>query len=71
MTKSKEFVSSVVAGGMLGFSPDHVRRLILQGKLKAQKIGRDWVINVNDLKDISRRRINNKEKETRLDGNSE
>ena len=34
----------------------HVRRLLIQGRIKAIKFGRDWLIDKEDLKGITRRR---------------
>lgn len=39
-----DFVTSEGAAQLLGFSSQHVRRLLRQGTLAGSKIGRDWVI---------------------------
>ena len=36
--------STKETGERLGLSADHVRRLLEQGKINGQKIGRDWVV---------------------------
>lgn len=41
--KDKEFISLAEASVVCRLSHDHLRRLAEQGKLKAQKIGRNWV----------------------------
>lgn len=38
-----ELISLKDASIFCGLSPDHLRRLAEQGKLRAQKIGRNWV----------------------------
>jgi len=38
------------AAAMLGLSQDHVRLLAKTGMVKAQKIGRDWVVLSLDYK---------------------
>jgi excisionase family DNA binding protein len=42
--------STKEAARRLGLSPDHVRRLLEQGKLKGKKLGRDWVVLSLDYK---------------------
>lgn len=57
MTLLKDkFLTSFEAAKLLGFSPDHVRRMIGEGKIKAEKVGHNWIINPKDLKHIKRLR---------------
>jgi excisionase family DNA binding protein len=37
------------AAAILGFHPEHVRRLIRMGRLRARRVGGDFRIRVNDL----------------------
>lgn len=39
-----------------GFSESHIRKLIHQGRIKAEKVGRHYVINSNCSLGIKRRR---------------
>ena len=39
----ESLISLTEAAAICGLSPDHLRRLSEQGKLKAQKIGRNWI----------------------------
>lgn len=58
MIKNKSnYITSAEAAVILGFSADHVRKLINQGKLKAEKLGRNWIINQKDLCKIKRKRF--------------
>lgn len=58
MIKSKDnYLTSAEAARALGFSHDYVRKLILQGKLKAEKLGRNWIIEKRDLRKIHRQRF--------------
>lgn len=41
-----------------GFTAAHLRRLILSGRLKAEKVGHSWLINQKDLAFLIRRRQN-------------
>lgn len=54
--KSNYYTSAEVAD-LLGFSKDHIRKLINKGKLKAEKLGRNWVIEEKNLKKIQRQRF--------------
>jgi excisionase family DNA binding protein len=58
MIKSKQhnFITSAEAAKILGFTADYVRKLILKGVLKGDKLGRNWIINLKDLKGICRQR---------------
>jgi excisionase family DNA binding protein len=42
-------VSTLRAAAILGFHPEHVRRLIRGGRLRAHRVGGDFQIRVNDL----------------------
>ena len=57
------FITSMEAAGIIGVTQDHVRRLILEGKIKAQKLGPNWVINRKDLKGITRQRFPRKKEQ--------
>ncbi|GGP14217.1 helix-turn-helix domain-containing protein [Oceanobacillus neutriphilus] len=35
------------AGELWGFSPDHVKKLCRDGKVKAVKIGKTWILDKN------------------------
>ena len=45
------------AANVLRFHPDYVRRLILQGKINAEKLGRNWLIKKKDLAKVKRQRF--------------
>ncbi len=40
-----EWITTKEAAELSGYHVDHVRRLVLMGKLKAQKFGRDWQVS--------------------------
>lgn len=42
-------VPTTGAAAILGFHPEHVRRLIRGGRLRAQRVGGDYRIRINDL----------------------
>lgn len=39
-----ELLTSAEVARTLGYTVQHVRRLVRQGDLRGQKLGRDWVI---------------------------
>jgi len=51
------YVTSAEAAKIMGFSADHVRKLIIRGKLKGEKFGRNWIINKKDLLKVKRQRF--------------
>lgn len=55
------YLTSAEVAELYGFTPDHVRHLISQGKLKAEKIGRNWIVNKKHLKNLKRQRKSSKE----------
>lgn len=48
------------AAEALGFSVQHTRLLIRQGKLRALKVGRDWVIPRDEVSEYLTRYRNNR-----------
>lgn len=48
MTKSK-LLTTAQAAKLIGVAPSRIRRLILDGRLKAEKPGHDWLIKPADL----------------------
>lgn len=44
------------AGKICGLSSSQIRRLIAKGVIKAKKVGAYYVIDKNDVKNISRKR---------------
>jgi excisionase family DNA binding protein len=62
-----DYVTSAEAAKKLGFTADHIRNLIKKGKLKAEKLGRNWIIDVKFLKKIKRQRFPRAKKD-KIDG---
>ncbi len=58
MIKSKsDYFTTTEAAEIIGFHPDYVRRLILDGKIKAERLGRNWIIKLSDITKIKRQRF--------------
>lgn len=58
MIKNKSnYVTSAEAAESLGFTQDHVRKLINRGRIKAEKLGRNWIIEKKNLDKIHRQRF--------------
>lgn len=53
-----KLLSTAMAAAKLGFSADYVRRLCLEGKIKAEKVSNDWLIAESDIRNIKRKRKN-------------
>jgi excisionase family DNA binding protein len=51
-----KLLNTAIVAKMLGLSADYIRRLCRQGKIKAEKIGTDWLTDENALKHITRKR---------------
>jgi excisionase family DNA binding protein len=52
-----KYYTTQEAGEILGLSTDHTRRLILEGKLKAEKKGWSWLILEENLKHYKNMRL--------------
>jgi excisionase family DNA binding protein len=46
---SKPFYTTVEAGPLLGLKPHSVTRYIELGQIKAEKVGRDYIISAEEL----------------------
>lgn len=49
-------LTTAQAAAILGVSPRRVLALIESGRLPAQKVGRDWIIQESDLEAVKDRR---------------
>lgn len=58
--KTPDLVCTADAAKKLGYTLQHTRLLIRQGRLNAMKIGRDWVIDKRTLSAFSERYRGNK-----------
>lgn len=56
-SKTHDYITSAEAAKQLGFSADHIRKLIRTGKMNGEKIGRNWIVHVEELKKITRQRM--------------
>jgi excisionase family DNA binding protein len=50
-------IGTTEAAKRLGVTPNRVRALIEAGRLKAQRVGREFAINPSDLKDVRNRKV--------------
>jgi excisionase family DNA binding protein len=55
MIKDK-YLTTKEAALLIGFSSDYVRRLVSTGKIKAEKLGKVWLIKPSSLLKIKRQR---------------
>lgn len=60
MTKNNDYITTFQAAELLGFSPDYIRRLIVKDKIKAIKMGNNYLLRPNDLVGIKRQRHSRK-----------
>ena len=49
-------ITTIQAASILGVNQSRVRQLILRGRLPAQKIGRDWMIEEKSLDNLKNRK---------------
>jgi excisionase family DNA binding protein len=46
------YISSKEAAEIAGVTTGYIRRLLLQGRLKGKKIGRDWRVNKKSIQEF-------------------
>lgn len=66
MKNQNKLITSAMAAKLSGFSPDYIRRLILDGKIKAIKIGHDYLMLPKDIAHIKRKRFPREDNSTRI-----
>lgn len=55
--KLDRLITSALAARKIGVTPDHIRKLIRDGKIKAEKVGNVWFIDSRSLSTIKRQRF--------------
>jgi excisionase family DNA binding protein len=58
------YLTSLEASKLVGVTPDHIRKMILRGKIKALKLGHNWLIQRKELAKINRQRFPRKKEIT-------
>lgn len=51
-----DYYTTKALGQMAGVNASRIRQLILEGKIKAKKVGRDWAISANEVMRFLRER---------------
>ena len=46
------FISSKEAAEIAGVTTGYIRRLLLRGRLKGKKLGRDWLVNRKSVQEF-------------------
>ncbi len=52
-----KIISTAEAAKRLGVTPDRVRKMIVAKRLKAIKVGREWLIDPKDLEAVKNRKV--------------
>lgn len=64
----EKLLTTQEASKLLGVNPSRVRQFILEGRLPAVKIGRDWIISKDDLAKVANRRTGRPKQKTKKGG---
>jgi excisionase family DNA binding protein len=51
-----KFITAKQAAEKLGFTPDYIRKMCVDGKIKAEKYGTTWVLDLKELRKVKRQR---------------
>lgn len=51
-------ITSKEAAERLGYTVQHLRRLLRQGAIEGRKVGRDWMVRERSVKDFASRKEN-------------
>ena len=55
MTRNKTgFLTCAEVADQLGFTADHVRQMVINGRIKAERAGHIWLIRPRDIAHIKR-----------------
>ncbi len=54
-------ITTIIAAEKLGLTSDYIRQLCARGKIKAKKIGHNWLFTESAIKHIKRKRHSKKE----------
>jgi excisionase family DNA binding protein len=57
MVNQRDFITVREAANLLGYTYQHTRLLLRQGKLRGTKIGRDWVVLREDVAEYNVRKV--------------
>ena len=60
---SKKIITTKVAAEMLGVTVRRVQALIKDGRLQAEKLGRDWVVKESDIESVRERKVGRPKKD--------
>lgn len=58
MARLDDHITAQEASERLGYTVQHVRRLLREGELEGTKIGRDWVVVEESVAEFATRREN-------------
>lgn len=66
MIKNKsDYITSFEAASILGLSPDYIRKLLNDGKIKGTKLGHNWLLKKKEIENIRQRNWLKTEKGTK------
>jgi excisionase family DNA binding protein len=68
---NNNYLTSAEVAQTLGVTHDYVRKLIAKGKIKAEKLGRNWIVNKKNLRNVRRQRFPPTTKESGQNGSCE
>lgn len=51
-----KLITCKMAAAQLGMSAEYIRRLIMDGKIKAERLGHDWLMTPKAISHIKRQR---------------
>lgn len=56
--KRTNLITTTMLAERMGVTPQYVRKLIADGKIKAQKVGYDWIIDERNIVHVKAKRSN-------------
>jgi excisionase family DNA binding protein len=56
-TKKNKLLTTKMAADILGFTSDYIRHLIVNGKIKAEKLGHDYLMTETAIRHVKRQRF--------------
>lgn len=62
-TKKDKLMTTNMAAKLSGFSQNYIRKLIVEGKIKAEKLGHDYLLTESAIRHLKRQRFPQEEVE--------
>ena len=57
MIRHRDYMTSFRVAELTGLTIEYIRKLLINGKIKGEKLGNYWFVHSKDFKDFQRKRL--------------